>query len=58
MTHYQMTYEERRAISYIDRNDFNAHPDMLCRTGDGHAQGTRDKPTVKCPACLERLNRP
>lgn len=58
-THYQLTYEERRAVGgYVARSDDAAQPEMICRTGDGHAVGTRDWDSVTCPACLERRRLP
>lgn len=56
MNHYQTTFEEAKAMtpSYINPEDFKAHPWMLCRTGDAHAQGTRQITTVDCPDCMER----
>lgn len=56
MTHYKLTYEERRAIpgaGYIARSDFSARPTLICRTGDGHAVGSRDWAKVDCPRCLQ-----
>lgn len=59
LTHFCLTLEEHRALrgSYVDpsryaegRRDYR--PEMLCRTGDGHAQGSRDWERVTCPACL------
>lgn len=63
MTHYQLTLQEHRAarVGYVDPDRYRPghrdyHPEMLCRTGDGHAQGTRDIGKVTCPRCLDKLN--
>ena len=58
VTHYEMTRQEALAIAsnnWIDPKDFAQHPWMLCRTGDGHALGTRREVAVTCPACKELL---
>jgi hypothetical protein len=56
MTHYELSREEHRAISKAARNGASFdRPEMLCRTGDGHAKGTRVKAAVTCPYCLARL---
>lgn len=58
LTHFQLTLNEAREHAtnkWVDAQDFAAHPWMLCRTGDGHASGTRTKSIVTCPACLEKL---
>lgn len=55
MTHYQLTYEEARADrngAWIDPNDYKVNPQMLCRSGDGHAQGTRTLSAVDCRSCM------
>lgn len=61
MIHYMMTLEEHRAArgSYVDPDRYRVghrdyHPEMLCRTGDGHAKGARDWPAVTCRACLAK----
>ena len=54
MIHYQMTYEEARQEAthkWIDPGDYRKQPWMLCRTGDGHAVGTRNDKQVTCPTC-------
>lgn len=51
--HYQLDDQEHAAISEAKRK--GAHfdlPEMLCRTGDGHREGTRDWSKVTCPRCL------
>jgi len=58
MLHYQLTLVEARKLmmnGWIDPADFNEHPTMLCRTGDGHATGTRVIARVDCPYCKERI---
>ncbi len=54
MVHYQHTFEEVRAVRYMDRGDYEKHPPMLCKTGDGHAVGSRDWSAVTCPRCLQQ----
>jgi hypothetical protein len=65
MMHYQMTLEEHRVArgSYVDPDRYRPdhkdyQPEMLCRTGDGHAEGTRDQAKVDCPRCLYKLANP
>lgn len=62
LTHYQMTLDEHRQQrgSYVDPDRYKPghrdyRPEMLCHTGDGHAQGTRNRPAVTCPACRSLL---
>lgn len=62
MLHYQMTHDEHTAArgSYVDPDRYRVghrdyQPEMICRTGDGHAKGTRDRSAVTCPRCLENL---
>jgi len=57
LVHYELTLEERRAWigGYICASDFHARPTLLCRTGDGHAVGTRFAVKVTCPTCREKL---
>ena len=64
--HFVMTLEEHRAAiggRYVDPARYGARmgsdpttgrPEMICRTGDGHAEGTRDWSRVTCPQCLVR----
>ena len=57
--HYVLTYEEAKKLAtdgWIDYKDFIQHPWMICRTGDGHAQGTRDESKVTCARCLDKLH--
>lgn len=50
--HYQLSEYEHRAVSEAARNGARFdRPEMLCRTGDGHAEGTRYWAKVDCPAC-------
>lgn len=64
-THYEMTLDEyRKAVNgeYVDPDRYRKghrdySPEMLCRTGDAHARGTRIKARVDCPACLDALQR-
>jgi hypothetical protein len=60
MMHYRMTLDEHRLArgSYVDPDRYREghrdyRPEMLCRTGDGHAVGTRDWFKVTCERCLE-----
>lgn len=62
--HYRLTLEEHRAErgSYVDparyqEGNRDYRPEMLCHTGDGHAQGTRSLSAVTCPACLVLIGR-
>ena len=62
MTHYVMTYAEHCAArdGYVDpdlyrEGHLDYRPAMLCRTGDGHANGTRDRNQVNCPRCIESM---
>lgn len=52
--HYQLNRQEHMAVSEAARagGQFD-RPEMLCRTGDGHAQGTRTWADVTCRRCLE-----
>ena len=54
--HYQLTLEERIAFtgSYVCGGDDVKQPEMICRTGDGHAKGTRYWQIVTCPHCLAK----
>jgi len=63
MTHYAMTHAEHEAArgSYVDPDRYReGHrdymPEMICRTGDGHAHKdcTRDWSKVDCLACLAK----
>lgn len=66
MRHFVMTLEEHRAAiggRYVDPARYGARmgsdptsgrPEMICRTGDGHAEGVRDWSRVTCPQCLAR----
>ena len=64
MIHYHMTLDEHRAtrlMGYVDPDRYREghrdyQPEMICRTGDGHAwkNSTRDWAKVTCPACLAR----
>lgn len=61
MLHYAMTLDEHRAArgSYVDPDRYREghrdyQPEMICRTGDGHAKGIRDWSKVDCPHCLDR----
>lgn len=63
MTHYQMTLAEHETArgSYVDPDRYKAGhrdymPEMLCRTGDGHAykDATRDWSKVTCLDCLAK----
>lgn len=62
-THYRLTYEEHVQIDqgfYVDPDRYKAnhrdyHPEMLCRTGNFHAQGTRDPSKVTCIHCQKKL---
>ena len=52
--HFQLNDKEHAAISEAKRN--GAHferPEMLCQTGDGHAEGTRNWDNVTCGRCLQ-----
>jgi hypothetical protein len=54
--HYQLSDTEHAMVSEAKRD--GAHfdrPEMLCRTGDGHAKGTRHWRSVTCPGCVERI---
>jgi len=53
LLHYEMSEQEMNAESYHCSSD---PPRMLCRTGDGHARGTRNELAVTCPACNKRLD--
>lgn len=57
LMHYRLTLDEHRAVAigYVAASDHARQPEMLCRTGDAHAKGTRDGARVTCPRCLERL---
>lgn len=56
MMHYEMTYDEVRASGrFTDRQDHANRPNPICRNGSFHAQTTRDKSDVDCPACLEAM---
>ena len=64
--HFVMTFEEHKAAiggRYVDPARYagkggtdptNGRREMLCRTGDGHANGSRDWSAVTCPNCLAR----
>jgi hypothetical protein len=62
MIHYALTLDEHRAARggrYVDPDRYRPdhrgfQPEMLCRTGDGHAKGTRDWSKVDCDRCLEK----
>ncbi len=65
MIHYKMTHQEHEAArgSYVDPDRYKEghrdyQPEMLCRTGDGHARGTRDLSKVDCHYCLARKELP
>jgi hypothetical protein len=61
MLHYALTYQEARAAKlasgaandWIDPGDFRDLPARAaaCRTGDAHAQVTRDWSRVTCDRC-------
>lgn len=52
MLHYQLNDQEHAAVSEAKRRGaMFDRPEMLCRTGDGHAQGTRVWGAVTCPQC-------
>lgn len=61
--HFQMDLQEHMAANggqYVDPDRYRPghrdyHPEMLCRTGDGHAVGTRDKEKVTCERCRLKL---
>lgn len=54
MLHFQLNAAEHAAISETKRNGATFdRPEMLCRTGDGHAQGIREWSLVTCPRCLQ-----
>lgn len=60
MIHRTMTWQEHRAArgSYVDPDRYREghrdyRPEMVCRTGDGHARGTRDWSAVTCGQCLK-----
>jgi hypothetical protein len=62
--HYEMDQSEfsnAKGGGYIDpsrrEGSRDYHPEMLCRTGDGHAKGTRNKDAVTCPKCLSKLGK-
>lgn len=63
LMHYEMDHQEHMGAKgggYVDPSRYREghrdyHPEMLCRTGDGHAKGTRNKGAVTCPACLAKL---
>jgi hypothetical protein len=64
MIHYRMTLDEHIAVrgSYVDPQRYQVYdrdykPEMLCRTGDGHATGTRSKDSVTCDRCLVALQK-
>ena len=51
--HYQLNAAEHAALSEAkERGATCDRPEMLCRTGDGHAQGTRVWDEVTCGRCL------
>jgi hypothetical protein len=53
MKHFQLSAAEHAALSEAKRTGATFdRPEMLCRTGDGHAIGTRDWGDVTCPQCL------
>jgi hypothetical protein len=64
MIHYRMTLNEHISArgSYVDPQRYQSscqdyRPEMLCRTGDGHAIGTRTKGSVTCDKCLVALQK-
>lgn len=64
MTHFRMTLQEHIAAlggRYVDPARYDDRhrdymPEMLCRTGDGHAHkdSSRDWGKVTCAACLAK----
>ncbi len=64
MMHYHLTLQEHEAArgGYVDPDRYReGHrdymPEMLCRTGDGHAKGTRDIQAVTCDVCIAELQK-
>ena len=54
MVHFELNRREEMALSVSRRDGSQGdRPWMLCRTGDGHAVGTRVWDSVNCPRCLE-----
>lgn len=54
--HYAMTYEEVRATGrFTDKEDFDNHPNPICRNGSFYALETRDKSEVTCPLCRAKM---
>jgi hypothetical protein len=52
MMHYQLNDQEHAAVSEAKRRGASFdRPEMLCRTGDAHADGTRNWALVTCPQC-------
>lgn len=49
--HYALSFEEVRAMRFIDRGDYLACPPKACASGDFHALHSRDWAAVTCPAC-------
>jgi hypothetical protein len=52
--HYELNHQEHAAVSAAKRNGAQFdRPEMLCRTGDGRANGTRHWDHVTCQRCLQ-----
>lgn len=59
MMHFMLTLSEHVAViggRYVDPERYlkdhrDYKPEMICRTGDGHAKGTRERSQVTCPDC-------
>lgn len=65
LVHFRLTLDEHRAQrgGYVDPARYaersrDYRPEMLCRTGDGHAQGVRGWDAVTCPACRSARGQP
>jgi hypothetical protein len=54
--HYSLTERERRALSTSGEGAQFDRAEMLCRTGNAHAVGTRVVSSVNCPRCKQTLD--
>lgn len=62
IVHHEMSREEHMNSTggkYVDPDKYRKghkdyHPAMSCKTGNGHAKGTRSWDDVTCPKCLEQ----
>jgi hypothetical protein len=56
MIHYELSREEHRMVSEAARQggQFDLW-EALCRTGDGHREGTRVPSRVTCPQCIQTM---